>query len=395
MSLYQILTIIFISIIVFLIILILLIRNRFNFKIQRLSSDVKSFSDEIEKLNFKLKNQLKLIDLIFNNIPHGILLLDFKLRILKVNESLASLFYLDKEKVIGLKTIVVFNNINLENLIKKALSKLESQKDEITFYGDEDLNLEVEAIPLNFEDLNLLVMFRNTTQEVEFAKLRSQFVANVSHEMRTPLTSIRGYIETLLESDSADKNIIKDYLNKAIGEVHRLSYLIEDVLNLSNIEYKRNILIKQKNNIVNIIKEEISSFSFLADRSKIKISFKYNKDQVNFITDRELFSQLVRNMIENTIFHGGEGISLSITLEEKDSDINLIFSDNGIGIDRQDLPFIFQRFYKGKNPLSKRKNSSGLGLSIVKHIVDLHKGSINVISTPNLETRFTVTFPKV
>jgi two-component system phosphate regulon sensor histidine kinase PhoR len=395
MNIYQILTIIFVPITIFLAVIILVIRARFNFRIQELSTNIKNFSNELQKLDSNLKNQLKFIDLIFDNIPHGILLLDSQLRILRVNESLAALFYLDKEKIIGLKTIIVFNNINLEDLINKAFKELETQKDEITFYGEEDLNLEVDAIPLNFENLSLLVLFRNTTQEVEFAKLRSQFVANVSHEMRTPLTSIRGYIETLLDSDSKDKKIINNYLTKTIGEIHRLNYLIEDVLNLSNIEYKRNILIKQVNNIVEIIKECISSLSFLADKSDIKISFEYDKDPINFVTDNELFSQLVRNMIENTIFHGGEGINLKINLEEKVSNITLIFSDNGIGIDKQDLPFIFQRFYKGKNPFSKRKNSSGLGLSIVKHIIDLHKGSINVTSTSNLETKFTITFPRI
>ncbi|MBM3712719.1 MAG: hypothetical protein FJW56_04680 [Actinobacteria bacterium] len=395
MSIYQILVIIFALLIIILAVIILIIRNRFNFKIQKLSEDIKNFSTEIQKLDFRLKNQLEFIGLIFDNIPHGILLLDFQSRILKVNESAAALFYLEKEKAIGLKTIIVFNNINLENLIGRALKELRSQKEEITFYGDEDLNLEVEAIPLNFENFRLLLLFRNTTQEVEFAKLRSQFVANISHEMRTPLTSIRGYIETLLESDSTDKKIIKNYLAKAMGEIHRLNYLIEDILNLSNIEYRRNILVKQPSNLVEIIKDCIGSLAFLADNFNIKINFSYDRDPINFSTDSELFSQLVRNMIENTLFHGGEGVDLKINLEEKDSNIALIFSDNGIGINRKDLPFIFQRFYKGKNPFSKRKNSSGLGLSIVKHIVDLHNGSINAASIPGMETKFIITFPKI
>ncbi|MBM3709587.1 MAG: hypothetical protein FJW61_04100 [Actinobacteria bacterium] len=395
MSIYQILAIVFAILIIILAVIILVIRNRFNIKLQKLSENIKSFSTEIKKLDFRLKNQLKFIDLVFDNIPHGIILLDSQSRILRVNESVAALFYLEKKNVEGLKTIIVFNNINLENLIDRALRELKPQKEEITFYGDEDLNIEVELIPLNFENFNLLLLFRNTTQEVEFAKLRSQFVANISHEMRTPLTSIRGYIETLLEDNLKDKEIIGNYLTKAIGEIHRLSYLIEDVLNLSNIEYRRNILLNQPFNLVEIIKDCINSLTFLAEKSNIKIDFNYNKDPISFSTDSELFSQLVRNMIENTLFHGGEKIDLKINLEEKDSEILLIFSDNGIGISKQDLPFIFQRFYRGKNPISKRKDSSGLGLSIVKHIVDLHSGSIDVISVPDEETKFTITFPKI
>ena len=401
MSLFQILTYILLFLILLILVIFFIFRSRLRVQLFNTENTLKSIKAEAvdnQVKNSQLLQQVVLLDTILDNIPFGTLILDNQSRILRINDSLASLFYLDKNDCIGKKTILVFNNKNLEDLISKSYAELKPQKEEILFYGDEDTSLDIEIVPIKTleknEKLYLLVLIRNATQEVEFAKLRSQFVANVSHEMRTPLTSIKGYIETVLEDDFANKEIIKKYLAKSLGEVDRLSYLIEDVLDLSNIEYKRNILFKQEYNLVDLINECIQSASFLAEKNDIAIEFNYDANPLKYITDEELFRQLVKNMIENSIFHAGKGIKLNIGLEEKDDIIRLIFSDNGIGISEQDLPYIFQRFYRGKNPFSSRSIGSGLGLSIVKHIIELHNGKIEVTSTPDVETKFIISLPK-
>jgi len=400
MSLFQILTYILLFLIIIIIVIFFIFRFRLRVQLINTENTLQSLKDEAvnnQIKNSQLLQQAALLDTVLDNIPFGTLILDDQSRILRINDSLASLFYLDKNDCIGKKTILIFNNKNLEDLISKSNIELKPQKEEILFYGDEDTSLDIEIIPvktLENEKLYLLVLIRNATQEVEFAKLRSQFVANVSHEMRTPLTSIRGYIETLLEDDFANKEIIKKYLTKSLGEVDRLSYLIEDVLDLSNIEFKRNVLFKQEYNLVDLINECIQSASFLAEKNDVAIEFNYDANPVKYITDEELLRQLVKNMIENSIFHAGKGIKLNIKLEEKDDIIMLIFSDNGTGIAEQDLPYIFQRFYRGKNPFSSRSIGSGLGLSIVKHIIELHNGKIDVMSTPDVETKFIISLPR-
>ncbi len=365
MSLFQILTYILLFLIILILVIFFIFRSRLRVQLFNTENTLKNLKAEAvdnQVKNSQLLQQVVLLDTVLDNIPFGTLILDDQSRILRINDSLASLFYLDKNDCIGKKTILVFNNKNLEDLISKSYAELKPQKEEILFYGDEDTNLDIEIVPiktLENEKLYLLVLIRNATQEVEFAKLRSQFVANVSHEMRTPLTSIKGYIETVLEDDFTNKEIIKKYLTKSLGEVDRLSYLIEDVLDLSNIEYKRNVLFKQEYNLVELINECIQSASFLAEKNDVAIEFNYDTNPVKYITDEELFRQLVKNMIENSIFHAGKGIKLNIRLEEKDDIIRLIFSDNGIGIAEQDLPYIFQRFYRGKNPFSSRSIGSG------------------------------------
>lgn len=400
MSLFQILTYILLFLLILIPVIFFIFYSSLREKLLNTENTLKKVKGEAadnQARNNKLLQQIVLLDAVLDNIPFGTLILDDQSRILRINDSLASLFYLSKNDCIGKKTILVFNNKNLEDLISKSFTELKPQKEEILFYGDEDTSLDIEIVPiktLKDEKLYFLVLIRNATQEVEFAKLRSQFVANVSHEMRTPLTSIKGYIETVLEDDFTNKEIIKKYLAKSLGEVDRLSYLIEDVLNLSNIEYKRNILLKQEYNLVSLINECIQSASFLAERNDVTIEFNYATDPVKYITDEELFRQLVKNMIENSIFHAGKGIKLIIKLEEKDDIIRLIFSDNGAGVAEQDLPYIFQRFYRGKSLFSSRSIGSGLGLSIVKHIIELHDGKIEVTSTPGVETKFIIILPR-
>ncbi len=239
-----------------------------------------------------------------------------------------------------------------------------------------------------------MILFKNATPEIEFAQLRSKFVANISHEMRTPLTSIKGYLETLVEEDLKNSKVAKKYLNNSLDEVDHLSNLIEDILNLSHIEYKRNTIFLKEYNLVKVIKEYIASLDLLAKRNEIKIKFSYNTDPINFKTDIELFEKLVKNLIENTIFHAGKKVLLKINLNEENERILLEFSDNGVGINKQDLLYIFQRFYRGKNPFSSKNIGSGLGLAIVKHIVELHNGKISVTSKPNIETKFSIIFPR-
>jgi two-component system, OmpR family, phosphate regulon sensor histidine kinase PhoR len=361
--------------------------------------DLEGISKLINSFSAEYGKNAGILDLLTDNIKQGFLLVDGNKNIVRINRSLSDLFYLDPQKAIGKKTVLVFNSEKLEGLISKVLETGLSLKEEIVFYGDEDLHLDIEAVPFKFTDnksqskTDVLILVDNITQEVEFSKLRSQFVANISHEMRTPLTSIKGYIETALESDSKEIETIKKYLAKGLKEAEKLNLLIKEILDLSRIEYRRNVLFEEDKDLTEIIRDVIRSLDFLAGENGVKIHFEDPQDNIYYRTDEELFRQLVRNIIENSIFYAGSGSQLNIRLKKCKYDILLEFSDNGMGIKKEDLPFIFQRFFRGKPASFAKRIGSGLGLSIVKHTVDLHGGKIDVESKPGSGTKFRITLP--
>ncbi|MBN2072745.1 MAG: hypothetical protein JW770_02230 [Actinobacteria bacterium] len=384
--------------------------------------------DEGEKLvkqvpaaSLKASRDSLVLENLLDNIPPGVMVIDRDRRILKINEGLLNLFYIDRAETIGERTIFVFNNSRLEALISKAFSQPVPVRENVVFYREEDLYINVEVIPVSLkkispgvtgpgfssygslygrdseggEEINLIILFNNITGEMEFSKLRSQFVANVSHEMRTPLTSIRGYLETLSATDiTSDMVKTKSYLEKSLNEVEKLNFLIKDVLDLSRIEYRRNVLFKDKTELVEIINNCINFLDPLAKNNNNKIIFKHNQDHVYINADEELIQQMVRNLMENVIFHAGSDARLDISLRDEKDRVVIDFKDNGAGISEEDRPFIFQRFYRGKNTPFSKRTGSGLGLAIVKHTVELHKGKIKVDSSPGEGTHFHITFPK-
>jgi len=365
----------------------------------------------VNNISEQFKRNSKLTDTILDSVSMGIMIVGSDRKIIKINNPLLSLFHLENRKARGETTMMVFNNVKLESMIIDTIKNRISKKENIIFYRDEDLYLNIETILIEFEsdntedksisiepetgrELNVLVLARNVTQKVEFSKLRSQFVANVSHEMRTPLTSIKGYLETVVDSDLKDRQLVEKYLNKSLEEVDRLNFLIKDILDLSRIEYRRNVIFKSDIDLVEIIRDSIDSVDILAEENSIAIEFEHAKNSIKYRSDEELFRQLIGNIIKNTIFYSGSGSKLKIHLSEDEEKIYLSFTDNGNGIAKEDLPYIFQRFFRGKSPYSSKRIGSGLGLSIVKHTVDLHGGKIKVTSRPNIETSFDIVLPK-
>jgi len=365
----------------------------------------------VNNISEQFKRNLKLTDTILDSVSMGIMIVGSDRKIIKINSPLLSLFHLKNRKADGETTMMVFNNVKLESMITDTIKNRISKKENIIFYGDEDLHLNIETIPVEFEDdyvgdksisiepepgreLNVLVLARNITQKIEFSKLRSQFVANVSHEMRTPLTSIKGYLETVVDSGLKDRHLAEKYLNKGLQEVDRLNFLIKDILDLSRIEYRRNVIFKSDIDLVEIIKDSIDSVDILAEENNITIEFEHTEDSIKYRSDEELLQQLIGNIIKNTIFYSGSGSKLKIHLSGDEENIYLNFTDNGNGIAEEELPYIFHRFFRGKSPYSSKRIGSGLGLSIVKHTVDLHGGKIKVTSRPNIETSFDIVLPR-
>lgn len=240
-------------------------------------------------------------------------------------------------------------------------------------------------------------------KKIEIEQLRSQekfrreFLSNVSHEFKTPLFSIQGYIETLQDGlMEEDIEMAKTFLNKASKNVDRLNYLIQDLDEISKLESGKMVLNIEKFDIVELIKETKESLEDKAKAHNIEIQLKTKPGTPYWVkADKHKISQVLVNLIENSIKYGKNGGKSQIRIFPLFEQVLVEITDDGYGIEEKNLSRVFERFYRIDKSRSRGIGGSGLGLSIVKHIVEAHQQNVNVRSTEGIGTTFGFTLEKV
>ncbi len=229
----------------------------------------------------------------------------------------------------------------------------------------------------------------------ELEQYRKDFVGNISHELKTPIFSIQGYIHTLIEGGLEDNKVNLRFLNRAADNVERLITIVDDLETISSFESGRNKLDMVTFNLNQFIQDIIIDLESQAKSNKIEL--KFNDKQSNFIVraDKEKYRQVFNNLILNSIKYGKENGVTEILLYDLEQYVLVEISDNGIGIEPIHLNRLFDRFYRVEKSRSRDIGGSGLGLSIVKHIVEAHKQTISVRSTVGKGSTFGFTLEKV
>lgn len=213
-------------------------------------------------------------------------------------------------------------------------------------------------------------------------KYRKDFLGNVSHELKTPIFNIQGYIETLLDGAVDDPTINKQYLLKAAANVDRLNFIVKDLLELSQYETGEMFLELTKFDINFLVKEIYDSFEIKAVEKKIKLGFKKGSNAEFFVyADKDKITQVFNNLIVNAINYGNYEGEVNIGFFVVDDNLLIEVSDDGLGISEDHIGRLFERFYRVDAHRSRADGGTGLGLSIVKHILEAHGQSINVRST--------------
>jgi two-component system phosphate regulon sensor histidine kinase PhoR len=227
-------------------------------------------------------------------------------------------------------------------------------------------------------------------------QFRREFLSNVSHEFKTPLFAIQGYIETLQDCIVDDPEMAVKFLKKAEKNVERLSYLINDLDSISKLESGEIPIDYQKFDFVVLAKEVMESLEDKAKNREIKLSFKEKYMHPAFVNaDREKIRQVMINLISNSIKYGKEHGSTAIKIFELHDQYLIEVTDDGIGIDEKHLPRLFERFYRIDSHRSREVGGTGLGLAIVKHILEAHEQIISVRSTLQIGTTFAFTLQKL
>jgi two-component system OmpR family sensor kinase len=224
--------------------------------------------------------------------------------------------------------------------------------------------------------------------------LRRQLVANVSHDLRTPLATLQGYIETLLlKDDRLTDDERRNYLEIAIKHCDRLSKLVHELFELARLDSQETKLKPEPFNLSELVQDVVQKFQLAAEEKNIKISTNIGKELPFVKADIELIERVLENLIDNALRHSAADGSIRIVLTQDREDIGVAVSDTGSGISQEELPFIFERFYQLDKSRHSRSGHAGLGLAISKRVLELHGKSIDVKSIPGSGTTFTFQLP--
>ncbi len=240
---------------------------------------------------------------------------------------------------------------------------------------------------------------KRQSQEIEMLKssdnYRKEFIGNVSHELKTPIFNIQGYIHTLIDGGLHDEKINKSYLYKASQNLDRLSAIVEDLETISQLETNALILDIRKFDFVKLLKEVFENLEMQADLKDINLIMKEGSPKIiNVLADKERIRQVITNLLTNSIKYGKQKGTTSIGIYDMHDNLLIEVTDDGIGIAEQHLPRLFERFYRVDKSRARDQGGTGLGLSIVKHIIEAHQQTINVRSTVGIGSTFGFTLKK-
>lgn len=279
--------------------------------------------------------------------------------------------------VILIGTVIIYFN---SKMISKPVREMEEAVRQIA-EGEkvEDLNIkaanEIEGLAKSFNYM------KNQLEITE--KVRREFISNVSHDLRTPLTTIKGFLQAMLDG-IVIPNDFEKYHKVIMDEVQRLYRLTNDILELAKLQSGSVKLIKENIKVLDIVQKTINSFELLAAEKNIELSYYCNEDIIVY-ADVDRLSQILTNLLGNSIKYTNENGNISIHVNKEDDQVKFQVSDDGIGISEEDLDFIFEKFYRVSG-VGHEKSSSGIGLNIVKTLVELHGGKIKVESEKNKGT---------
>ena len=368
------------------------------------STEMASLAEAMNQMAAHLENRIKAVsdqrnelETVLSSMLEGVIAVDSQERIISVNQAAARLFETDLETFQYRSLQETIRNLPLQQFIKKALSSNQPLQEDITLYQNQHRILEVKSSPLLDADqihVGTLIVLNDVTHLRRLENMRSDFVANVSHEIKTPLTAIKGFVETLLHGKVEKPEETQRFLDIIQRHVNRLNSIIEDLLTLSKIEQEDEAGTLNLRNwkVADVFQAVIQICRPKAEEKELFIKVAGNQN-VRADFDPTLIEQAVVNLLDNAVKYSNPGGTITISAEINGSEILINVRDQGIGIAKKHLPRLFERFYRVDKSRSRQLGGTGLGLAIVKHIAQAHGGYVTVESTVGEGSTFTIHLP--
>ncbi len=360
---------------------------------QRIGLQLEKIVSDLERLQKQIAKRESGMQTIFSAIQDALLVVDSKRQVILTNQTFRNLFRAP-EISIATPLLEIVRDPTLDRLLTDAFSGDGPVRCELTL---DDSQIELHAVATRNdagEITGALVLFHDITELKKMDQVRRDFVANVSHELRTPLSILRGYIETLLESPKTPREELVRILQVMERHSNRLELLVQDLLTLAELESSNPNLQWGDVDLSSFFAEIIRDWEKKLANKKLNIIVDVPPDFSAIRADRTRLQEALYNLLENAVKYSREHGEIRVSARQRDGEIELSVSDDGIGIAKEDLPRIFERFYRADKARSSEKvHGTGLGLAIVKHITQLHGGRVEADSDLGEGTTIRVILP--
>jgi len=340
------------------------------------------------------KNELKAI---LSSMVEGVVVIGKDEKIILLSDPVCQMLELRSKDVIGKPYWEIIRHEEINSLLEESIAQKKALQKEITLLSPNENHFSMQISPVLSEDSKdfsgVVAIFHDITELKKLEDVRTEFVANVSHELKTPLTTIKGFVETLKEGALTDKEKSQRFLDIIQKHTDRLEYLVNDLLTISAIESKEIKLNFEQTQIDKVIESAVHLCSEALKQKQHQLEITVDKNLPDLLLDKAKMEQAFLNLLDNAIKFTNAGGNIRVSASHDNNFIRVDFKDNGIGIPQQHLPRLFERFYRVDKGRSRELGGTGLGLSIVKHIVQIHNGKVSVQSEPSKGSLFSVFLP--
>lgn len=361
-----------------------------------LANNLSRMSAELQNKIAQLNRDKNELNAILSSMIEGVIVIGNNERIVFLTEPIRHMFDLRSKEAAGKPYWEVIRHEEINACFEEAIHSRKSLNKIITLLGPQESHFAMQISCVNSESRNLsgiVAVFHDITELKKLERLRSEFVANVSHELKTPLTTIKGFVETLKEGAVRDPANARKFLDIIEKHTARLENLVNDLLTLSSLESKAAELHLEKVRVSSFIHPIAVLFNDRLKNKELNLETDIPEDIPFVNVDHIKMEQVILNLLDNAIKFTPAAGAIKIETAVADDHVRIDVKDTGIGIEAAHLPRIFERFYRVDKGRSREMGGTGLGLSIVKHIVQQHGGRVAVQSTPGQGTVFSVFLP--
>ncbi|MDD5398234.1 MAG: ATP-binding protein [Dehalococcoidia bacterium] len=322
-------------------------------------------------------------------IEEGIFVLDGRCQILYMNQAAARIFNVIADKTRNMSFIEAVRDYECDALVKKCINTGVPQTASIKIRGKNQY-LDLKVCP-DTENRSYIVIVKDLSEKRHLEEIRRDFISNVSHEFRTPISSIKLIAETLADGAPIDSEVYKDFLQKINVEADKLAHMTDELTELSRLENNEPALIKDTLSIGALVGQVVQRLQAQSDKKGLRLNLDIAPDLPDPVIDQYRIEQVLLNIIHNAIKFTDPGGSISISIKQQGSEVLFVVRDTGIGIPADELSRIFERFYKVNK--ARDDEGTGLGLAISRHIITAHGGKIWVESVEGKGSTFFFTLP--